>query len=420
MKESYLHFVWETRSFNSEAWKTLDGKPVRIIDPGKLNTNQGPDFLNAKVEIEGIEHSGHVEIHVDAKDWYRHKHQYDPHYNAVILHVVMEHGGSVLRQDGTEIPEASLKGRIFPGLLEKIDQFEDRRKPIPCGRLLGGMPGSIRISWLRKLAAERLAVKIDRAKARMSDCSTDWEQIIWEELAAFIAGPVNQEAFRTLAKRLPIKILRRYQHSEFQREALLFGMACTLSGSPKDEYHSSLQSEWRYLSSMHQLEAAPIMLKMHRMRPGSFPTLRLSQLGSLISQHKSLVKLLQPKHLYEFADQDVNASPYWKSHIRFGHTTDRSHARLGNKTLQVMLLNCLIPLAILYAQAHGLRELEGIVRTLPRQLQAENNRFIRNFRDVGMVPEQAEEGQAMINLFKQYCQKRRCMECQFGKHIFSQ
>jgi len=420
MKESYLHFVWETRSFNGEAWKTTDGQPVKIIDPGKVNSNQGPDFLNARVEIDGLEHRGHIEIHVDARDWYRHGHQYDPHSNAVILHVVLEHGGSVLRQDGTDIPEVSLKNRIYPGVLHRIDQFADKRKSIPCGRLLGGMPGNVRIAWLRKLAAERLAGKIDRAKDRLNDFAADWEQVIWEELAAFIAGPVNQEAFRTLAKRLPIKVLRRYQQSEFQREALLFGAAATLTGRPRDEYHGSLQGEWRYLSSLHQLEAAPILLKMHRMRPGNFPTLRLSQLGALISHHQSLINLLQPKNLYAFPDLEVHASPYWKSHLSFGSTSNSNRIKLGPTTLKVILLNCLIPLAILYAQAHGLRELEGIVRTLPRQLNPENNRFIRNFRAMGLVPDQAEEGQALISLYKHYCQKKRCLECQFGKYILNQ
>ncbi len=39
-----------------------DGAEVEVIDPGRHNTDSGPDFFNSK--IGGTEWAGNVEIHV--------------------------------------------------------------------------------------------------------------------------------------------------------------------------------------------------------------------------------------------------------------------------------------------------------------------------------------------------------------------
>lgn len=417
MREAFLHFIWETRSYYSDEWQTLEGDPIKVIDPGIRNQNQGPDFLHAKVELNGIEQYGHVEIHIDGRDWYNHRHQKDPNYNAVILHVVLSHSIPILREDGTSIPEVSLNGRIHAGLMQRSDHLAYASQPPSCGPLLGTLPEGVSRPWLRTLAAERLERKIGEAQAKLDLLQGDWEQAVWQELAGFMAGPVNKEAFLTLAEHLPFKVLRRYQSNPLSREALLFGTACLLSGSPKDEYMAALQAEWKYLSALHQIPPAPILLKMHRMRPANFPTIRIAQLGLLVSHRPRLVELLYPEHLEAFCDQVFQTSDYWQSHLRFGQISRSTPRKIGRATLRTILLNSLLPLAVLYAQAHGIRKWEGLSRIIPRNLGPENNRFIRAFRAAGIAPQDSGESQAMIRLYKSYCQPKRCLECGIGKWL---
>ena len=85
--EMLLQYLWENRLWEYSAQKTTDGRHLSVIDPGLKNTGAGPDFFNAKIEIDGQMWAGNVEIHCRASDWRRHHHDEDPAYDTVILHV---------------------------------------------------------------------------------------------------------------------------------------------------------------------------------------------------------------------------------------------------------------------------------------------------------------------------------------------
>lgn len=72
-----MQYIWEYRLWNPSSMTTNDGRRVRIIDPGLRNTDAGPDFFNAKIEIDGYVWAGNVEIHYRASDWKRHGHDRD-------------------------------------------------------------------------------------------------------------------------------------------------------------------------------------------------------------------------------------------------------------------------------------------------------------------------------------------------------
>ena len=83
-----MQYVWEHRLWLQEKMVTNTGLRIRIIDPGVRNTDAGPDFFNAKIEIDGCLLVGNVEIHNRASDWRRHGHNEDEAYDSVVLHVV--------------------------------------------------------------------------------------------------------------------------------------------------------------------------------------------------------------------------------------------------------------------------------------------------------------------------------------------
>ena len=84
--EKLYQYLWQT-GIAGKSFRLVDGRSLEVIDPGRLNSNSGPDFFNSKVRIDGTEWVGNVEIHVKASDWKRHGHDSDSVYDSVLLHV---------------------------------------------------------------------------------------------------------------------------------------------------------------------------------------------------------------------------------------------------------------------------------------------------------------------------------------------
>ena len=75
MTEKLLQFIWHLQYFNRNELLTEQGETLQIIQPGTWNTNQGPDFLSAKIRLAGTTWAGNIELHIHTSDWFRHSHQ---------------------------------------------------------------------------------------------------------------------------------------------------------------------------------------------------------------------------------------------------------------------------------------------------------------------------------------------------------
>src|SRR4028119_1390331 len=88
MTERLLQFIWQHQYFNRSELHTCQGEELQIVNPGVLNTNQGPDFLSAKIRLGDTTWAGNIELHINTSDWHKHSHETDANYRNVVLHVV--------------------------------------------------------------------------------------------------------------------------------------------------------------------------------------------------------------------------------------------------------------------------------------------------------------------------------------------
>ena len=51
MTERLLQYIWQFQHFNNSALITVENEKLQIIHPGTINSNQGPDFTNAKIVL---------------------------------------------------------------------------------------------------------------------------------------------------------------------------------------------------------------------------------------------------------------------------------------------------------------------------------------------------------------------------------
>ena len=106
--EKILHYIWQFRLFQKDL-KTTTGLAVEVLDVGIPNTDEGPDFFNAKIKIGEKIWVGNIEIHTASSEWNKHKHQQDKNYDSVILHVVEKADCEVYNQIGQGIPQCEIK-----------------------------------------------------------------------------------------------------------------------------------------------------------------------------------------------------------------------------------------------------------------------------------------------------------------------
>ncbi|MEX0771408.1 MAG: DUF2851 family protein, partial [Balneolaceae bacterium] len=157
--ESLLQWIWKHLEFDTRSIHTCCRKAMRIEDPGEQNPGAGPDFLNARIQIDNLLWHGHIEIHRDENDWYTHLHHTNPEFNGVILHVFLQRSDKRARRcDGT-----ALFGFHLSPFLEKplyhLLQRKQRAGLLPCAGLHQNITHEIFSSQIRKARGEYFEYK---------------------------------------------------------------------------------------------------------------------------------------------------------------------------------------------------------------------------------------------------------------------
>lgn len=70
-------------------WRTTSGAALSIVSVGEWNHHEGPDFLNMALQVEGSLLIGHGEVHWRSSDWEQHRHDANPMYSGILLHIVL-------------------------------------------------------------------------------------------------------------------------------------------------------------------------------------------------------------------------------------------------------------------------------------------------------------------------------------------
>lgn len=123
VSELVLQRLWLQRAFDLSRMRDQFGRKVEVLDPGKWNRLEGPDFLGARLRFDGIEVFGDIEVHFRQSDWKAHGHDQDLAYDKVILHLLYfeeerEGGLESFRSDGEMLPRVSLLPLLWYSLEE--------------------------------------------------------------------------------------------------------------------------------------------------------------------------------------------------------------------------------------------------------------------------------------------------------------
>ncbi len=338
--ERFLRHIWNRQYLRHEELQTCDGRPLRVLHAGHLNSDGGPDVHDAVLQIGRVTFHGDVEIHRTVVDWVYHQHYEDPRYNKVVLHVVLERpsdGTVTMCPSGRQIPVLVLE----PFLSESIHTIWQRtilderlhsRRAIPCAGNTVAVSGELLNNWIQHLSVERLELKLRRFDERLKelahlrlhtlrerhprtyvwriDGNPDdlppphrelsprdlaereyWDQLLYEGLMEGLGYSKNREPFVRLCRSVTLREFRaqHIEENEMAIQALLLGAAGLLPrlqdvhDTESRAFVRLLIGEWKIRRKAYRSAVLhPAHWQFFPTRPSNFPTLRIAAASALV------------------------------------------------------------------------------------------------------------------------------------------
>jgi len=215
LSERVLQKIWWRGDFAHDGLRALSGRAVEILDPGRWNALEGPDFRGARLRIDGRPVHGDVEVHFETGGWREHGHERDPAFDGVALHVVLyapgEGQASAVTSSG-RIPETVA---LLPRLSRDLESHATDEALLELERMdeltwverFLGMPVAQRADVLRGLALERWSAK--RAFARRRLAHSGWPTACHQMALEGLGYRRNRAPMHRLAAAWPLERLRR-------------------------------------------------------------------------------------------------------------------------------------------------------------------------------------------------------------------
>ncbi len=421
-KEELLHYIWKYRLYPHENLRTTEGVPVEVIDPGISNSDAGPDFFNAKIKIGNKLWAGNVEIHRASNEWTKHRHHTDKAYNSVILHVVENVNEEIYNEKGQKISQLCIS--VSQKIRDSADFLLFSNVNVPCHHSLHEISNKQMRSWLDALTVERLERKTNDIFRHLERFNNSWDETFYVLLTRNFGFGLNSDEFERLALSLPYNYILKHADNLFQVEALFFGQAGMLEEETiTDDYYILLRKEYDFLRKKFTLKRLDnVLFKSLRTRPQGFPQLRIAELAAVIQHAGRVFSAILETDDYEQMRIlfRVNASEYWQTHYTFGKESQKIPKHLGNNSLDIILINTVVPFLFAYGKRNDIEKYCDRAIQILESVKPEKNKIIQDFESAGIIPENAFDSQALIQLRKEYCDQRKCLFCRIGHAILSQ
>jgi hypothetical protein len=415
MTERLLQYIWQFQYFNTKNLQTINGESLQVLHSGTYNTNQGPDFLNAKVRTGDTTWAGNIEIHIHASDWFSHQHSDDKNYSNIILHVVWKNDNHVV----LPFPTLELQPIVSSILLGKYEELMQSALFIPCQQHINNVSPITFTAWKERLLVERLQQKALYIETLLARNNQHWEECFWWILAKNFGIKINAEAFEKIAQSIPVNILTRHKNQVQQLEALLMGQAALLDKTFEEDYPNMLRREYIFLQKKYRLRKAHAPLYFLRMRPANFPTIRLAQLAALIHESHHFFSVIKESEKIEPIKKilKVTANDYWHYHYMFDEETEYQKKVLGEQMIQNILVNTIIPMLYAYGYLNNNESFKTRALLWMEKVHAEKNSITRGFQLLGVETKSASDSQALIQLKNLYCNYKQCLRCAVGNQV---
>jgi len=419
ISEKDVSRIWQAGEFR---WLRDDaGRSIEVVYGGRPAARPGCDFQDAVLGINGVKCCGDVEIHVTTDLWKKHRHDRNPAYNNVILHVAMwEKGG---------LPALMHGGREIPTVILNCVPVQPAAAHRPCCPHVR-WPGAGLMEMLTVCGLQRLAAKSREFEALI--CRDTPGQALYLGICRSLGYTRNKSPMEKLAGLLPLSWWHgAAAESREQKLAAAMGAAGLLPSqnegvacSGPDGLAEALEREWHagnYCGRpMQRSEWC-----FNYTRPSNSPLRRVAALCALMEK-TAIGWLPYFRSLLEAADGSKAAAligksliikdkGYWSEHYDFGSHMNRPSAILGKGRAREITINSILPFYLAYGRHRRddalVRKAAGIYTAYPVLPENEVSRFMKLQLMLEGERINGCRQQGLLHIFHTYCRTRECDKC---------
>lgn len=391
LNESELSWIWAGQRYPPGALSLVDGRSLRVLNPGRHGGGAGPDFLDAVLEIDGLTVRGDVELHVRSSGFRAHGHETDPAYDRVALHVVFraDEGACTRLSNGSEAPVAA----FAPWFDNRRDELQrwlsaDALWQEPCQNAVYRLgPDGIRAT-LREAGLERFRAKASALRQAVSEAGE--HEAVWRGLFDVMGVGGDREGFRRLAVVLPGALAARVLNEDRAPDGLLAALSYAAGLHPGAPPGEGLPPPLRAA-----LAASG--------RPANRPQRRLAGIATLFERAGG--------DLPAMCRRTVRDAASAKALVTAWQVSQDGVALIGPDRAREVVLNLVLPFAALDAaperaeallEGLGASPAYGTTTFLERNLRgADGKRAVRG----------ALEQQGLLGMLRQWCSRGGCGQC---------
>lgn len=256
-----------------------------------------------------------------------------------------------------------------------------------CGGYLATLDGLQRTEICTALIFDRLQRKMRTVETLHGEADGNWNQTFYLLYFRTLGDRRNQEAYLSLARRVPYKVVLRERLAPRAVEAMFFGASGLLTLYPHDAYTLDLARDFEYLAAKYDIEPLEAgVWELDEVRPANHPVLRLAQAAEFFIQDEFVMERAMSCRTEEDIRRlfCIEASAYWRTHHIPGIASDEHPKRLGAFKANIIGINLVSVLQFAYGSVTGRETLRDSALTLLERLPAEDNRYMRNWRNTGV------------------------------------
>jgi|GEM_PF-3275675 len=446
ISENKVKTIWYEGRFAQVELRTVSGKNVAILSPGMWNidVNNGPDFVNGKIQLDEKFLTGDIEIDVHSSNWISHKHYRNKLYNNVILYVVFVHNADnkeLVKENGEKLEILELRNLVADSLIryntdeEKYSDFKERIKCGLCSCKVTPDKYHFMEQFFTAAGLHRLVSKSEEYNTLENE---DINQKLYIKLLESMGYQFNRENMRRVAMLFPWEKLEFYitasniENKILAAQSLLFYVAGMLPDSENATWDEESKLHYRKhkeILSRFSLEGISTMKRtdwiFRKVRPMNFPQRRLAGISYIfcaaIEENSNLVELFLKcvNQIKENSNGEevykvftVPNEDYFSNRCDFGgRKFKKKYDLIGRERARNIVVNILLPFAYWYAAKNNNEELKSTVEEFYQKLKIVEKNHIAQLMLYRIFNKKAGEfkynkeivQQGLIQIFTDFC-----------------